>query len=125
MSIGFWVFCGVITLIALALGRVMYFLHYATRREFLEHKRQWRKGTGGVSSLTVMFRHPSYQAIIRMGQRVVPFIIEDLKQNGPEHWFHALTAITGAQPVRAEDAGDIVAMTRTWLDWWDVQRSLE
>lgn len=124
MSIGFWIFCGVLALMSLALGRVMYFLHYATRREFLEHKRQWRHATGGVSSLSVMFRHPSYQAIIRMGSRVVPFIMEDLEQE-PEHWFHALTTITGAQPVRTSDAGDIVAMTRTWLEWWDIQKRLE
>lgn len=125
MSLFFWGSCGVVLAAFLALAWVLYTYHYATRREFLDHKQRWQNETAFMSSLSTIVMHPSYQAIIRMGDRVLPFIFEDLERNGPEHWFYALTKITGAQPVRSQDAGNLVAMTRIWLDWWEKQKLLE
>lgn len=62
---------------------------------------------------------PAYQRIIGMGDPAVPLILAQLKSEGddPDHWFWALTAITGANPVKAEDKGDMVKMAAAWFKW--------
>ena len=76
----------------------------------------WRDETAYVSSSTQMFAHPAYQEIIRMGEPVVPLLLQDLEQD-PDHWFHALRVITGANPVSAEESGNLDKMTAAWLRW--------
>jgi hypothetical protein len=44
-------------------------------------------------------------------------ILKDLYENGPNDWFWALTAITDANPISAEMAGNMAAMTEAWLQW--------
>jgi len=34
-----------------------------------------------------------------------------------DHWFWALEAITGENPVGKEDAGDVEASARGWIAW--------
>jgi hypothetical protein len=51
-----------------------------------------------------------------MGPDVLPIIFRELKRE-PDYWFWALSAITGENPVRAEDAGDLAKMTEVWLRW--------
>lgn len=77
---------------------------------------QWRAETGFVSSINKAAMHPAYQRIIGMGQTVVPFLLRELKER-PDHWFWALTSITGHNPVPAEHAGDMRRMTDAWLEW--------
>ena len=62
---------------------------------------------------------PAYQSIIGMGESVVPLILSQLYNEGdePDQWFWALTAITGANPVKDEDRGDFVKMAQVWLEW--------
>jgi hypothetical protein len=60
--------------------------------------------------------HPAYQQIIGMGQDVVPLILRELSKDY-DHWFWALNAITGENPVSPEDKGNIVNMTEAWLKW--------
>jgi hypothetical protein len=76
----------------------------------------WRADRAVSSSFSEMVLQPSYQRIIGLGPRVVPSILAELAQK-PDHWFWALTAITGDNPVRDDDAGDIGAMTNAWLLW--------
>jgi hypothetical protein len=76
----------------------------------------WRAETDYLSSVTKMVNHPAYQEIIGMGSDVVPSLLRDL-QKEPEHWFAALRAITGAQPVPPEDRGQIGKMAEAWLRW--------
>ena len=57
---------------------------------------------------------PSYQRIIGMGMSVVPYILEDLEETG-DHWFWALDAITGENPIPDEDVGNVPAMADEWL----------
>jgi hypothetical protein len=54
-----------------------------------------------------------------MGSAAVPFILAEIRSEGdePDQWFWALKAITGEDPVRDEDRGDVVAMAKSWLDW--------
>ena len=56
--------------------------------------------------------HPVYQRIIGMGQPVVLLIMREL-----DHWLWALTAITGANPVKAEQRGRLDQMAQAWIEW--------
>jgi hypothetical protein len=75
----------------------------------------WRRETAVHSSVTKKAMHEAYQRIIGMGRSAVPLILRELRDK-PEHWFWALTAITGEDPVPEEDAGDIRKMAQAWLD---------
>ncbi len=65
---------------------------------------QWKAATGLLSSSTAISSHPAYRAIIALGPAVVPLILRDLERE-PAHWFEALQAITGEDPVSVEDWG--------------------
>jgi len=93
----------------------------AQQAESIEQKFQrlaavWRAETGHLSSTTKMVNHAAYQEIIGMGAAVVPSLLRDL-QKEPEHWFAALRAITGAQPVPPGERGRIDKMAEAWLRW--------
>jgi len=60
--------------------------------------------------------HPAYQQIIGMGNPVVPLLLSELETT-PDHWFWALNAITGADPVPEADRGIMEKMTKAWLKW--------
>jgi len=81
--------------------------------------KEWHKERGVTSSTTKIAMCPSYQRIIAKGPEVVPVILRQLEKEGdePDHWFWALTVLTDADPVPDEARGDIVKMSRAWLDW--------
>jgi len=83
---------------------------------FEELAREWIADTRFESSLTSIVTHPAYRAIISLGGGVLPLILRALETK-PNHWFGALRSITGADPVRPEDRGDMRAMTNAWLRW--------
>jgi hypothetical protein len=76
----------------------------------------WHQAVAHHSSSRIRHNHPAYQEIIAMGPAVVPILLRDLELNR-RHWFAALTAITGADPVPKENAGNIPRMVEAWLDW--------
>ncbi len=76
----------------------------------------WRQEVQFLSSVTEMSLHPAYQRIIGMGASVLPLLLREL-ENRPDHWFWALTAITGVDPVQPEDRGRIEKMSESWLKW--------
>ena len=63
-----------------------------------------------------MTAHPAYQGIIGMGAPVVPLLLALLRDT-PDHWFAALAAISGVDPVPEHERGDVTAMSATWLRW--------
>jgi hypothetical protein len=77
---------------------------------------QWMEATRLLSSITEMATHPAYQQIIDMGQTALPWIFEELRRD-PDQWFWALQAITGEDPVPAEDRGNLPRMAQVWLPW--------
>ena len=44
-------------------------------------------------------------------------ILEELEGDDPDHWFPALEAITGANPVPESDFGNLAKMADAWLGW--------
>jgi hypothetical protein len=77
---------------------------------------EWRVGTRYLSSTTEISMHPAYQRIIGLGPQVIPLILAELERE-PEHWFWALTALTGENPVPTCDRGRLRAMADAWLKW--------
>ena len=84
--------------------------------EFRRLVEEWRTAILLSSSMTEMCMHHAYQRIIGLGMPAVPLLLRELRLN-PDHWFWALYAITGANPVDPADAGDLVAMTEAWIRW--------
>jgi hypothetical protein len=77
---------------------------------------QWKEGTRFLSSIHEMVSHPAYLQIIGMGQQALPLLINELRRE-PDHWFVALQAITGTNPIPPSARGNVDAMSRAWLDW--------
>lgn len=80
---------------------------------------EWRQQRGAMSWVTEMVMCPAYQGIIGMGPIAIPLILSQLEAEGdePDHWFWALRALTGANPVTSDQRGDIVRMSQAWIDW--------
>lgn len=77
---------------------------------------EWQSEKKYISSTDDMVSLASYREIIAMGEPAVPLILNEL-QRQPDHWFHALVEITGADPVPPEHRGRLRLMARHWLDW--------
>ena len=82
-------------------------------------KEGWKKERGISSSMTQSAMCISYQRIIAMGKRAVPFILSDLRDNPdqPDQWFWALRVITEENPVPDNHRGNFTAMAQDWLKW--------
>jgi hypothetical protein len=59
---------------------------------------------------------PLLPVIESFGDNSSPFIFEQLGRNA-DHWFFALRAITGINPIPEEDRGRIPEMCKHWLQW--------
>ncbi len=77
---------------------------------------KWKEETRFTSSLMEILMHPSYQRIIGLGPKVIPFILRELKDNGGQ-WFWALQSLTGENPVTSHDQGRTRKMAEAWLQW--------
>jgi hypothetical protein len=76
----------------------------------------WHRETDFLSSMAESSSHPAYQEIISLGPQVLPLLLRDLQENHT-HWFAALRAITGTNPVPASAAGNVPRMADAWLQW--------
>ncbi len=91
--------------------------HIETLEETFERLAStWQDAVAHLSSSAKRERHPAYQQIIALGPAAIPCLLRDLELN-QRHWFTALTVLTGADPIREEDAGLIPAMIEAWLRW--------
>src|SRR5262245_31653702 len=76
----------------------------------------WLADTYVLSSHSRIVGHPAFRAIIGRGAAVVPILLSDLEKR-PGLWVWALPEITGENPVRPEDAGNIARMSAAWVNW--------
>lgn len=91
---------------------------YPAEEQFERLASTWKRETARVSSLSRVIDHPAYQAIIRMGPEVVPWILRDLRL-APRLWGPALEQITGENPVPEEDRSKPRESAAHWLHWGD------
>jgi hypothetical protein len=78
---------------------------------------RWREETGVLSSSSALVGHPAYRELIALGTAALPYLFRDLEQTRDGHLSRALTEITGAQPIPAEERGRIAAIAERWLTW--------
>ncbi|HOB70602.1 MAG TPA: hypothetical protein PLD55_06515 [bacterium] len=90
---------------------------YILENEFETLKEKWKKEVKLTSSMTEIINNENYQKIIELGYDVIDFIYEELKKE-PDFWFYALKEITGADPVRSSNYGNLKAMTQDWISWF-------
>lgn len=76
----------------------------------------WKKETLLAPSPREMISNHAYLSIIGMGKEATPYILHEMNKN-PDYWFVALRSITGVDPVKTEDRGDMIAMSHSWLKW--------
>jgi hypothetical protein len=88
----------------------------AVHARFADLARRWREETALRSSSTAQAAHPAYQQIIGIGPAALPLLLRELEDRGG-HWFWALKAIAGVDPVAPEDRGRVKAMRQAWLRW--------
>ena len=87
---------------------------------FRELVRQWKDATRFLSSIHDMAGHPAYLQIIGMGKLALPLLLHELRRE-PDHWFVALQAITGVNPIPGSARGNVEKMTQAWLSWAEQQ----
>ena len=87
-------------------------------QQFRALAQEWYIDTMPLSSYIEKVLHPAYQKILVLGRRVVPFIMDEIRDM-PNDWFWALRMLTDADPVKPEEAGNMQAMANAWLSWWE------
>lgn len=86
------------------------------RSRFATLAAEWKRQSRYLSNTLQMAMLKPYQQIIGMGPSAVPLILEELERD-PDQWFWALEAITGENPVAADDAGLVRAKAAAWIAW--------
>jgi hypothetical protein len=77
---------------------------------------RWKRERGPHSSSARLASHPAYQEIIGLGPAIVPLLLQELERE-PDHWFRALHALTGANPIPEASQGKVREMAAAWLHW--------
>ena len=85
-------------------------------KNFLILKNKWKSETLFLSSSTSIYNNSAYKEIINYGRKSIPWIIRELKKTD-DHWFYALSKITGVNPVNSENYGVISKMREDWIKW--------
>ena len=88
----------------------------SVEKRFRQLEAVWEAETMFLSDAHKIIEHPAFQEIIGMGEAVVLFMLRDLEKE-PSQWVWALPRITGANPLRPEDAEDSRKMADAWLRW--------
>ena len=88
-------------------------------KSFRKQVERWKDETGHLSSITKTLAHPSYLRIIGLARNSADHEIERLLlhelESDPDHWFAALSAVTGEDPVKPEH--DFDEAISAWLEW--------
>jgi len=90
------------------------------KRRFRSLTERWKTETQFTSTVIEIVTHPAYQQIIGMGPAIIPLILHQLAIEA-DHWFWALKAITGEDPVNENSRGKLMDMARAWLEWGESQ----
>lgn len=85
-------------------------------QKFFHLAEKWKEETLITSAVNEIESNPSYLEIINMGEKVLPYIFQDLKSDHA-FWFGALEEITGCSPVKSPHIGFIDLMVDDWLIW--------
>jgi hypothetical protein len=77
---------------------------------------QWLRERPRGVDVHQMIQTPAYRSIIALGHSAIrPLLLILLRK--PDHWFPALNAITGENPVPSGAEGRINEMANAWIKW--------
>jgi hypothetical protein len=78
----------------------------------------WEQETRNISSPKMIANHFGLQAIVDLGEDVVPLILRRMSHR-PWFWFNALMQLTkeAVDPITPDMRGDMQKMTDAWLRW--------
>ena len=93
-------------------------LHDETKVRFEVIARQWKLETGGMSSVSQITSNKHYLRILAMGQRVIPYIIDDLRKEAAP-WFYALSVLAERDDIGREYRGQFRKIANAWIEWWE------
>jgi hypothetical protein len=82
--------------------------------QFSDLVREWKEETWSFSSVKRRVIHSAYLKIIGMGPVAIPLLLKELRSQ-PDHWFHALEAITRQDPAPA--GANMKEIAQAWIDW--------
>ncbi len=88
------------------------------RDRFDLFKKKWLEETSFHSNPKRKFKNEFYIKIISMQDIALKYIFEDWNETN-NHWFHALSEITGENPVKDENIGYIEKMKNDWVNWYE------
>lgn len=77
---------------------------------------RWQQEVAHISSVPRRIAHPAYLEIIGIGKPAIPLLLRELARE-PNDWFQALRALTGTNPVKPEQRGNMRAMADAWVEW--------
>lgn len=86
-------------------------------REWDAHREARRESSNPYAYLD----HPSFDAIVALGEPALPLIIERYRE-GSVFWGAALRKITGKTEFGDGVVGNLEDTRRKWLAWWDAGR---
>ena len=89
---------------------------FAQQTHFESLLTKWKDETAGHSSPSIIRLNDNYLRIIAMGESAIPLLFQKLEKY-PINVFHALRILTGANPVKPEEEGNMKKMIATWLKW--------
>jgi len=92
--------------------------HEAKSAESHRLVQQFHRESMFVSSVVELTQLESYQALRDIGNRAVRVLISDLRET-PSMLVNLLGEITGENPVRPDSIGNVVSVTRDWINWYD------
>lgn len=87
---------------------------------FYLYKKKWLEETSFHSNPRRKINNEFYKRIIAMQDIAIDLIFEDWNETN-NHWFHALSEITGVNPVKYENIGYIDKMKNDWINWYEKQ----
>lgn len=92
---------------------------------FHEQAEKWHNETRHLSSPNQRMLHPSYQAILGMGQEhrdeIIDLLLKDMKENRRQ-WFWALSYLAQTNPITPNDAGRLDKMIDAWVRWGQTRK---
>lgn len=89
----------------------------SVRVQFEGLARKWRRETSHLSNPEAKIDNYYFQEIIKMGENVIPFILEELEKSLCILWDAALSKLTGLPVVQYEEDLSESEIVQAWLEW--------
>lgn len=80
----------------------------------------WRRETEFCSSTVERFEHPAYKAIVALGERALPGLMQELALH-PDFWFWAIDEIVGERVLPESFDGDFDQTVAAYREWWNAK----